>query len=107
MAIFARRRLQSMLDDLVDDLDAQKARDYINRIESKEIEQALPAEMELGIVWAIAQLGPVEIEPYWYGTTSLPDAFSEHLIPGHETIVEVAGLSDAALHGDEGMRNAS
>ena len=107
MAIFARRRLQSMLDDLVEDLDAQKARDFINRIESKEIEQALPAEMELGVVWAIAQLGPAEIEPYWYGTASLPDAFSEHLIPGQETIVEVAGLSDAALHGDEGMRNAS
>jgi hypothetical protein len=107
MAIFARRRLQSMLDDLANALDAPKARDLINRIESKEIEQALPAEMELGIVWAVAQLGPAEIEPYWYGTETLPDAFSEHLIRGHQTIVEVAGLSDAALHGDEGMRNAS
>jgi hypothetical protein len=34
-------------------------------MESKEIEQTLAAEMELGITWAIAKLGPAEIEREW------------------------------------------
>ena len=75
MAIFARRRLQAMLDEISPRVENSKVRDLLSRIESKEIEQALPAEMELGIVWAIAQLGPAEIEPHWYGQSSLPDVF--------------------------------
>lgn len=107
MAIFARRRLQAMLDEISPRVENSKVRDLLSRIESKEIEQALPAEMELGIVWAIAQLGPAEIEPHWYGQSSLPDVFSEHLIPSQETVVEVTALSDAVLPADAGMRNAS
>lgn len=96
-----------MLDDLALSSGEEKARDLIGRIESKKIEQALPAEMELAIVWGISQLGPSEVEPAWYGLSSLPDVFSEHLVPGFETIVDVAALSDAELPADKGMRNAS
>jgi hypothetical protein len=104
--IFARRRLQAMLDDL--SLTREKTDDFINRIESKEIAQALPGEMELALVWAIYGLGGAEIEPEWYSADgSLPDVFSEKLIPDAPTIIDVAALSDAALPGDQGMRNAS
>gem|GEM_PF-2254472 len=76
-------------------------------MKSKEIEQALPAEMELGLTWAIAKLGPIEIEPEWYSEKRLPDLFSDYLFPGHETVIEITALSDAVLPADEGMRNAS
>lgn len=96
-----------MLIDLSPLIDREKAQDLLRRIESKRIDQALPAEMELALVWALANTGTTEVEPFWFGAASLPDAFSEHLIPGHETVVEIAAISDAALPGDEGMRNAS
>ncbi len=107
MAIFARRRLQTMLDELGPLMDHEQSRGLVRRIESKEIEQALPAEMELGLTWAIAKLGPVEIEPEWYSEKRLPDLFSDCLLPGHESVVEITALSDAVLPADEGMRNAS
>lgn len=107
MAIFARRRLQTMLDELAPLMDGEQSRDSVQRMESKKIEQALPAEMELGLTWAIAKLGPIEIEPEWYSEKRLPDLFSDDLIPGHETIIEITALSDAVLPADEGMRNAS
>ncbi|HSJ78933.1 MAG TPA: hypothetical protein VK913_09405, partial [Erythrobacter sp.] len=62
MAVFARRRLQMMIVGLSHLLDDAKMRDLIGRIESKRIDQALPAEIELGILWALSQLGEVEIE---------------------------------------------
>lgn len=107
MAIFARRRLQTMLDELSSYMDEEQAHGLIRRIESKQIEQALPAEMELGLAWCMLQLGPLEIEPEWYNEKRLPDLFSEHLFPGSEAIVEITALSDAVLPADEGMRNAS
>ena len=33
--------------------------------------------MKLGFTWAIAQLGPAEIEPEWYSDKRLPDLFSD------------------------------
>lgn len=107
MPIFGRRRIQAMLNDLAPMLADEKIADLINRIDNKGIDQALPGEMELGLIWAISQIGPVEVEPHWYGISGLPDAFSEYLIPGHETAVEITALSDAALPADQGMRNAS
>lgn len=107
MAIFARRRLQTMLNDLSPVMDEEQSRGLVRRIESKEIEQALPAEMELGLAWAVSKLGPVEIEPEWYSETRLPDLFSDNLIPGQEAIIEISALSDAVLPADEGMRKAS
>jgi len=107
MAIFARRRLQTMLDELGPLMGQEQSRGLVRRMKSKEIEQALPAEMELGLTWAIAKLGPIEIEPEWYSEKRLPDLFSDYLFPGHETVIEITALSDAVLPADEGMRNAS
>jgi len=96
-----------MLDELSPLMDQEQSRGLVRRMESKEIEQALPAEMELGLTWAIAKLGPIEIEPEWYSEKRLPDLFSDYLFPGHETVIEITALSDAVLPADEGMRNAS
>ncbi|MGE4088358.1 MAG: hypothetical protein AB7F93_09760 [Immundisolibacter sp.] len=62
-----------MLDDLSDRMDLAKLSDLRARLESKRVDQALPAEMELGVLWALSKLGEVEIEPEWFGARR-PDA---------------------------------
>ena len=96
-----------MIDELGEELAGSKAVDLIKRLESKDVEQALPAEIELVLVWALHGMGDAEVEPFWFDTSSLPDAYTERLIPGRPCVVEVAALSDAALPADVGMRNAS
>lgn len=97
-----------MLDDLAPFMDSEQSRGLARRLESKEIKQALPAEIELGLTWAISKLGPIEIEPEWYSENGrVPDVFSEAVFPGNDAIIEITALSDAALASDEGMRNAS
>lgn len=51
MPIFTRRRLQAMLNDLAPCLDEAKGKDLLRRLENKRVEQALPAEMELALLW--------------------------------------------------------
>lgn len=104
MPIFTRRRLQSMLSELADaGVEAPKLADLRARLENKRVDQALPAEMELGIVWALSKLGGVEIEPRWFGVRR-PDAFSTQLIPGSGCAVEITAISDARLAQDDDMR---
>lgn len=57
MPIFTRRRLQAMLNDLAPRLDEAKGKDLLRRLENKRVEQALPAEMELALLWGLLQLG--------------------------------------------------
>lgn len=96
-----------MLAELSPLLIGGKARDILAQLEDKRTEQALPAEMELALLWALQRLGPIEVEPEWFATRSLPEAYTEALFPGHDTVVEIAALSDSSLPGDEGMRNAA
>ena len=107
MPIFARRRLQAMLNDLVPYLEESKAKDLISRLRNKRAEQALPAEMEMALLWGLHRLGEMEPEPKWFGTGRLPDAYSELLFPSQPTIVEIAAMLDIALSGEEDMRRVS
>lgn len=107
MPIFTRRRLQLMLDELYPVLGDAKARDLLNRLEDKRVEQALPAEMELGLLWAIGQLGELEIEPEWWGSGNRPDAYTERLVPGKPCAIEIAATSDNAISGEEAMDNVA
>lgn len=106
MPIFTRRRLQSMLDDLSDRMDLAKLSDLRARLESKRVDQALPAEMELGVLWALSKLGEVEIEPEWFGARR-PDAYSELLFAPAPCAVEVTAISDARLSQEDEMRRIS
>lgn len=92
-----------MLDDLSDRMDLAKLSDIRARLESKRVEQALPAEMELGVLWALSKLGDLEIEPEWYGTRR-PDAYSECLFAPSPCAVEVTAISDARLSQEDEMR---
>jgi hypothetical protein len=101
--IFSRRRLQAMIDDLAPYLDDRKARDIIGRLENKRVEQCLPAEMELGLIWAVSQLGPVDIEPYWWADGKAPDLVTEALFPGVDAVIEVLSVDDNSLSGEDAM----
>ncbi|RYG00735.1 MAG: hypothetical protein EON94_08985, partial [Caulobacteraceae bacterium] len=83
-----------MLDALAPRLGSEKARDLHRRLTDKRVEQVLPAEMELALLWALADLGDMDIAPDWWGDAKRPDAYSEDLVPGLPTVIEITSLSD-------------
>ena len=91
-----------MLDDLAPILEDEKARDLLQRLEDKRVEQALPAEMELALLWALAQLGPIWAEPEWLGDARA-DAYTESLLAGRPAIIEIAATHDNEISGEEAM----
>lgn len=103
MPIFARRRLQAMLADIAPRLDDSKTRDLVRRLENKRVDQVLPAEMELGLLWALSRIGDLEIEPAWWESANRPDASSKVLIPGETSVIEIAAPNDNAIGGEEAM----
>lgn len=104
MTIFARRRIQSMLDTLAPVLGPEKGRDLLRRLnDPKKVEQALPAEMELALLWTIQSLGEMEIEPEWWGDSRRPDAITNAFVEGRTTAIEIAATTDNAISGEEDM----
>jgi hypothetical protein len=64
MAIFARRRIQGMLDELRPRLSAKTVSNLLGRLnDTKRPKQLLGAEMELGLLWGLAQTAQLEVEP--------------------------------------------
>jgi hypothetical protein len=105
MPIFSRRRIQQMLDDLIGIVAPAQ---FIGRLNDKRFENALPAEVELGLVWAASRLGGFESEPKWYSPEGrLPDGISTALFSGHDTVFDVKAVSDRAIPGVAGMRTIS
>jgi len=92
-----------MLDDFAAQHGTQHARSVLKRLEDKRIDQVLPAEMELALIWALSRLGDVEVEPEWWGDEKRPDAYTEALVWGEPAAVEIAAPSDNALSGEEAM----
>lgn len=92
-----------MLDDLHPYLTESKARDLLNKLEHRtRIDQALPAEFELALLWALSRLGPIDIEPMGENSTG-PDTFSEALVPGQRVAVEIAAPNDNEISGEAAM----
>lgn len=104
MPIFARRRLQAMLDRLSDVAEGADVKNLLSRLNSrKEVDQAIPAEMELALLWALAELGPVTLEPAFGPKGGRPDALTDWLIEGQSAAVEIATTNDGLLSGEEAM----
>lgn len=103
MPVLARRRIQAMLDDLAPLLDGGKGRDMVRRLRRKEVEQVLPAEMELALLWALAKTGNLQVEPEWSPGGKRPDAYSDMLIPGKGCAIEITAPSDNAISGEADM----
>ncbi|SDC84219.1 hypothetical protein SAMN05444678_10681 [Sphingomonas sp. YR710] len=105
MPIFTRRRIQTMLDDLI---GIAAPSQFIGRLNDKRFENALPAEAELALVWATSRLGGFESEPVWYSPEGrLPEGISTALFPGHDTVFDVKAVSDRVIPGVVGMRTIS
>ena len=104
MTIFARRRLQVMLDEVAPSLSGEKALDLVRRLNnSKLVDQALPAETELALLWSLRLLGPIEVEPDWWADRRRPDAVSDDLLPGRTAAIEIAATNDNSISGEEAM----
>lgn len=104
MTIFARRRLQAMLKELAPHLSAEKGKALLRGLnDKKRVEQALPAEMELALLWAISTLGDIEIEPEWWGDTKRPDAVTDKLVSGRTAAIEIASTNDNSISGEAEM----
>lgn len=95
-----------MLDDLVPVVDASKLTDLKARLENKRTSQAVPAEFELGVLWALSTMGEVEVEPEWYGARC-PDVYTECLFERQPCAVEITAISDARLSQEEDMRRVA
>ena len=81
----------------------EKGMDLLRRLENKRVDQALPAEMELGLLWGLSKLGEMDIEPEWWGNSSRPDAVTDYLLPSRLAAIEIAAVTDNAISGEELM----
>jgi hypothetical protein len=95
-----------MLEELAPFVDVPKLNDLKARLESKRLNQAAPAEFELGVIWALSTMGELEVEPQWYGT-SRPDVYTEMLFEGRPCAVEITAISDARLAQEDDMRRVA
>lgn len=98
MAIFTRRRLQAMLDELAPFLSEGKARDMVARLnKDSDVDQALPAEIEVGLTWALSKIGKIEIEPDWWPDGHAPDVITDAILGGPLAAVEIVAFQDRSL----------
>ncbi|MGE0317447.1 MAG: hypothetical protein AB7I44_05600 [Hyphomicrobiaceae bacterium] len=96
------------MNELTPFMDASKARDLIARLDDKKRpDQALGAEWELILLWALSQLGDFEVEPEWLASADKPDAYSGTLFEREETLIEIMALSDVAISGEIEMRSVA
>jgi hypothetical protein len=105
MPIFTRRQLQQMLNDLGPWLVPGKAVDLLKRLEHVNPNQAIPAEFELALSWAVTKTAVLEIDRPMGNRT--PDIYSPNLLSSAPVSVDVAAISDAALSGEAFMRRAA
>jgi len=94
-----------MLDELGPWLVRSKATDLLKRLEHASPDQAVPAEFELALSWAVTKAARLEIDRPMGKRT--PDIYSPDLLPSAPVSVDVAAISDASLSGQALMRRAA
>lgn len=96
-----------MLHELSPSLEPSKAQDILARLEKKKVDQALPAEAELSLLWALSRLGEIDAEPYWWGDQSRPDAYTESLLVGRPAAIEITAINDNRMAGQGAMNSVA
>jgi hypothetical protein len=94
-----------MLNELGPWLVRSKATDLLKRLENVSPDQAIPAEFELALSWALTKIARLEIERPMGNRT--PDIYSADLLSTAPLSVDVAAISDAFLSGEALMRRAA
>jgi hypothetical protein len=92
-----------MLDELGPLLPQSKVADLLSRLDHVNTSNALSAEAELTLMWALRQVSHVVIEPTLPGTKSCIDAVAHHLLPSRSAAVEITAISDDGFSGREDM----
>jgi hypothetical protein len=105
MPIFGRRQIQRMLNELGPWLIRSKATDLLKRLENISPDQAIPAEFELALNWAVTKSAHLEIDRPMGNRT--PDIYSTDLLPSAPISIDVAAISDAFLSGQALMSRAA
>jgi hypothetical protein len=108
MPVFGRRQLQRMLNDLgpwFATVEKGTPKGILNRLESDDPDQSVPAEYELALTWGVSRIASsLEIEKKI--GVNYPDIYSDDFFPGNPTVADVAAISDVALSGEGVMREA-
>lgn len=107
MAIFARRRLQDMLDGIGPLMNDGQANDLLKRIEHRDVTSALAAEVELGLLWAISKVTKTELHPELHSTKRKPEAFCPSLFPSGPAYIEITAVSDDTFSDRDKMERAA
>ena len=90
MPIFTRRQLQLMLNELGPWLVPSKAVDLLKRLEHANPNQAIPAEFELALSWAVSKTALLEVDRPMGNRT--PDIYSPNLLSSAPVSVDVAAI---------------
>jgi hypothetical protein len=103
MPIFARRQLNLMLNELSESIGLSKCSELLNLLESVNTIEALAAEAELSILWAVSKVADITVEPALPNSSRRPDAFSKNLFAPSNAVIEIRALSDDNFSGREAM----
>ena len=96
-----------MLDELSRHVAAAKANDLVSQLENRNTSQALAAEAELSMLWAISRVAHLTTEPDLPGSNRHPDALTNNLLGSGSAIVEVRSMSDYSFSGKEAMNRTA
>jgi hypothetical protein len=94
-----------MLNELGPWLVPSKAVDLLKRLEHSSPDQAIPAEFELALIWAVTKTAQLEIDRPMGNRT--PDIYSPDLVSSAPVAIDVRAISDALLSGQAFMRRAA
>ncbi len=103
MPIFARRQLNLMLNELSETIGLSKCSELLKLLESVNTIEALAAEAELSILWAVSKVADITVEPTLPNSSRRPDAFSKSLFASSNVVIEIRALSDDNFSGKEAM----
>jgi hypothetical protein len=95
-----------MLNDLGPSLSDGQANDLWKRLENSDATAALAAEIELGILWALAQITEVNFHPNLH-TNKRPEAYCPNLFRSGAAYIEVTAISDDSFSDKDKMERAA
>ncbi|MZH02320.1 MAG: hypothetical protein F3745_02655 [Nitrospinae bacterium] len=96
-----------MLDDLKPKIQDGEAKSLLKRLESKKRDQALPAEAELALLWALYKATSINTWPTWPNVACRIEATAEDLFKSQPAAIEITAISDFSFSGKEAMNQVA